>query len=166
MSLIDKSIILFIFLLSLSCTGTQAQIKAGSMEMKYEKTQTGVRIHLAAPTNGWLAIGFNHKDAILKADLLQFRVTDGKVYGEDQYVTAPGNHPSDLSLGGSNQIQYLEGLETPDSTFITFQIPWESQDPNDFPIKPLQPCWLILAYSISDDFDHHSIMRTHIPITW
>lgn len=164
MSLIDKSIMLFFVLFPwISC----AQDTLGGMEFHYQPTAEGLAIHLLAPTTGWVAIGFHTENTILGADLLQFRVRNGQAYGEDQLVQALGVHPADERLrNGSNQIRQLEGYEEKGWTHLSFLVPWNSEDPNDLPLSPDQSCWFILAYSQSDDFDHHSTMRKHVLVTW
>ncbi|MEM1221064.1 MAG: DOMON domain-containing protein [Bacteroidota bacterium] len=167
MSLIDKSIIL-LFLGGLWSVPTPTtKIEMGGMELNYQKTKTGVRCAIAAPTTGWVAVGFNNRDDIISADLLQFNVQDGTVYGEDQYVQAAGKHPVDVSLPeGQNQIKNLEGREENGWTYISFELAWESADPFDFALRPQKPVWLILAYSNSDDFAHHSHLREHRSVIW
>ena len=38
-----------------------------------------------------------------------------------------------------------------------------SKDSNDFVHELGKEAWLILAYSVDDDFGHHSRVRKHIP---
>lgn len=167
MSLIDKSIILLLLGGFWSLPPILTQIEMGGMSLNYQKTNTEIKFEIAAPTTGWVAVGFNDRDAILHADLLQFKVEQGIVYGEDQYVQAMGVHPNDVSLpGGQNQIRNLKGREENGWTYISFDLAWESTDPNDFALRPQKPLWLLLAYSTSDDFAHHSRVRQHQSVIW
>ncbi len=145
----------------------QQKIQVGSMTFEAWLMEEEMEIELRAPTEGWIAVGFNQSDAILGADLLQFRVHDsGEVYAEDQLVTDFGKHPTDVSLGGTDDIKIMSGEERDGQTSIRFRIPFSSGDPSDFSHQLNHSFWLILAYSVSDDFDHHSIMRKHFSYQW
>lgn len=164
---------LFLFMLALLCSiltiplSAQQIVKAGKMTFSahWLDDQT-IEISLEAPTQGWLAVGFNQKNNILNSDLIMLRVKGGKVEGEDQFVTDFQKHPKDTSLGGSRDIKVISGVETTKGTSITLQIPAQSADTYDFIHQKQKDFWLILAYSVDDDFDHHSIMRKHFLFQW
>ena len=96
------------------------EIRQGAMLCRYTVFSDSLEIELEAPTNGWLAIGFNAENNIVGSDLLQFGIRSGKVYSEDQFVKAPGVHPSDQSLGGECNIRVLEGIEKAGSSRVRF----------------------------------------------
>jgi len=145
----------------------QQKIQAGSMTFEAWLVEDQIEIELQAPTSGWVAVGFNKSNAIVGADLLQFRVKDSdEVYAEDQFVTSFGKHPTDESLGGVSNIKIISGEERNGDTAIRFRIPFSSGDQYDFPHQLNHSFWLILAYSVSDDFEHHSIMRKHFLYQW
>ncbi len=125
----------------------------------------GNRLHctLEAPTNGWVGVGFNHKNSIVESDLLLFNIVQGKPSGTDLYVKSFGNPVRDIDNGGKNNIHLVGGTESDSSTKVVFSIPMDSKDANDFIHVPGKKAWLILAYSVDDDFGHHSRVRKHIP---
>jgi len=154
-----------IFLLGFSAFNTcsaQQQLRLGDIQIRYEWEGDSLYIQLQAPTQGWIAIGFNQQNDILGSDLLQFAVSDGQIHWEDQYVSAPQMHPPDER----QNLRLIRFSETADQTLVAFKIPANSGDPLDFVHHPHRPFWLIAAYSVSDDFQHHSIQRKHTRWIW
>ena len=141
-------------------------IRLGDMDCQYEIVGTDLIISLSAPTNGWLAIGFNDENNIVGSDLIMMCVKFGKVQFEDQYVKGTGDNPLDTSLGGQSNIEILAFSEANGQTNISLKRPLVTKDKFDFKHQTDKDFWLILAYSVSDDFDHHSIMRKHAKIKW
>ena len=163
-----KSLIVFCVLLLFPFLKINAQNEIQSDEMSFWSTieNDSILIKIKAPTKGWLAVGFNDKNEIVGSDLKMFRVKNNRLEAEDQFVKGFQNHPSDSEVGGIQNIKLLSGEETSEATNLVFKIPLNSNDPFDYLHQPGESFWLILAYSVSDDFDHHSIMRKHSQITW
>jgi DOMON domain len=163
-----KSMLIF-YLLSLLIflkLDAQNNIQAGKMTFESTIENDSILIKIKAPTKGWLAVGFNNKNGIVGSDLKMFRVRNSQLESEDQLVKGAQNHPNDRSLGGMNNIKLIDGFENAEGTSITFKIPLRSNDRFDFSHELNKDLWLILAYSIEDDFEHHSIMRQHFQIKW
>ncbi len=136
------------------------------MEAEFRISNDSIDLDFFAPTQGWLAVGFNDRDAIVGSDLIQMRVRNGQVEIQDQLVTGLGQHPQDEELGGQNNIRILSGQEERKGTKIRCRIPLRSGDANDFQHQDGQAFWLILTYSVDDDFNHHSRLRRHRKIRW
>ncbi len=141
----------------------QREFAIEGMKFSYVLDKEEIEIQLTAPTKGWLGIGFNDQNSIAGSDLYLLRVQQAIVEGLDLFVVAFGNPQEDAKLDGSNDLKIISGEETETSTTVKFRLPFPSQDQYDFQHKVEEDFWLILAYSVSDDFDHHSIMRKHIP---
>ena len=148
-------------LLSWMNSPADQEIRMEQMIMHYSIEHDSLHVHLRAPTRGWLAIGFHNKNNIIGNDLKMLRVIDGMVQGEDQFVTGFQQHPEDKSVGGDNHLFLKGGRETDIFTEIWFSIPLQSGDQYDFSHVAGKGCWVMLAYSVSDDFQHHSRMRQH-----
>ena len=125
-----------------------------------------ILIKIKAPTKGWLAVGFNDKNEIVGSDLKMFRVKNDQLDCEDQFVIGIQSHPNDEGLQGKKNIKLLKGQETNEGTSVIFKIPMTSNDLFDFSHEIDQNFWLILVYSASDDFSHHSVIREHFQIKW
>ncbi|MCB0641506.1 MAG: hypothetical protein KDC44_07690 [Phaeodactylibacter sp.] len=157
----------FILLLGLSGVlstplAGQHLITQNGVTLYYELQPDSIEIELFAPTQGWLAIGFNREDAIVGADLLQFAVTSEGLRAEDQFVRKPQVHPRDTE----QNLRILSFREDQQGTMVRFKIPMRSGDPQDFEHQTHAPFFLILAYSAADDFQHHSRFRSHLAHQW
>lgn len=160
-----KKYILCICLCAFADLCCQQTTTVSSISFTYTLAGTNLECTLKAPTNGWVGVGFNKKNTIVDSDLLLFHVVNGKAASIDMYVKGFGNPVKDTQLGGRNSISILDGTEDKHSTTIRFSIPLNSGDPNDFVHEIGKEFWLILAYSVDDDFSHHSRVRKHILFT-
>ena len=159
--MIEKMLIILVLLpLSLQA---QKGVTLGNMNMTYQIVGDEIQIQLKAPTTGWLGIGFNSTNSIVKSDLYLLRVRNGSLEGIDMYVAGAGNPKNDTLLGGSNNLKLINGIEDNNSTELTFRLPLPSNDKYDYTHSLSREFWLILAYSQSDDYNHHSTMRKHVP---
>lgn len=163
MKLFNGLLVLVLNLCSFAGLYGQQTTKASGMTFGYEVVDNMLKCSLQAPTNGWVGVGFNTKNSIVGSDLLLFNVVNGKVSCTDLFVKGVGNPIKDSANGGKNTITLLKGTEKNSFTHVTFTIPMNSGDPNDFVHVLGKEAWLILAYSVDDDFAHHSRVRKHIP---
>lgn len=161
-----KKYVLCIYLCAFAGLYGQRTTTVSGISFTYTLTGTNLECTLTAPTHGWVGVGFNRKNTIVGSDLLLFHVVDGKTTSTDMYVKRLGNPVKDSLLGGRNSISVLDGTEGKHGTTIRFSIPLNSGDPNDFVHEIGKEFWLILAYSVDDDFSHHSRVRKHISFTF
>lgn len=161
-----RILMLAFFMVPFVLPSQKGPIHVGGMYMEYEIIKDSVTISLKAPTTGWVGIGFNHENNIVGSDLLLFHVVDDQVEGKDMFVKGIGNPQEDIMLNGRTSFQLLFGKEENRQTYIQFRIPLNNSDQYDFKHALSEPFWLILAYSTHDEFDHHSIMRRHIPFVF
>ncbi|MEM1134857.1 MAG: DOMON domain-containing protein [Bacteroidota bacterium] len=140
----------------------QKEVTVNGMNFSYQLKKDYIEIELAAPTSGWVGVGFNAKNDIVNSDLFLFHIVNNKVEGRDMFVESFANPKDDTALGGTMDIKNLRGTEKDGKTKVIFELPFPSIDQYDFKHKMSKEFWLILAYSTHDDFDHHSAMRKHI----
>ena len=132
------------------------------MELSYALRGDSVDITLSAPTRGWIGIGFNDQNSIVKSDLLLFHVVNGRTESVDMYVVGAGNPKKDIASGGQHSARVKKGQENRSKTTVHFSIALRSRDPYDYQHQLAEDFWLILAYSTHDEFAHHSRMRKHV----
>ena len=154
-------------LMGLFCTQAlalcaQSEVAVNGMVLKHKVVGKEIEFTLSAPTTGWVGIGFNDANEIVGADLLLFHIVNGKVAFQDMIVKGLGDPRLDTTLGGTDDVKIISGEERGRLTEITFRLPLQSNDPNDFALEKGKTLWLIMAYSTHDEFDHHSRMRKHI----
>jgi hypothetical protein len=128
-------------------------------ELEWERQGDQVRFSLTAPTTGWVAVGFTETGDLMDSNLIQGRVKDGKVFIQDQFITGLGEHPPVESLAVPSRISDLEGQEENGKTTIVFSIEKEKMDKLHYNLSEGKEIHVWLAYSVSDDFDHHSRKR-------
>ena len=127
------------------------------MEWSHEKEL--ITFSVTAPTDGWIALGFTEGESIVGTNLIMMRVDNGLVYAEDQFVVGFGEHPTVESIGGKSQIFNLSGIEKKNETTVTFSITKKKEDAYHFDLFEGKELNIWLAWSVSDDFDHHSRER-------
>ncbi|MGD1893805.1 MAG: DOMON domain-containing protein [Cyclobacteriaceae bacterium] len=154
-----------LMLLVTSCIAYSAQaqmeLSVSGMSWKCNRDGDSLVMELRAPSQGWVGVGFNQDNNIVRSDLLLFHVVDGQEESTDLYVQGIGNPKTDESLGGSHDIEVLDFSETNRGTYIKFRRLWKGKDVYDYRLKNGEAFWLILAYSTHDEFEHHSRMRQH-----
>lgn len=158
-------LILYGTMLTLPHNYSQGEVEKNGMTVSWEIKYEHIYFEMEAPTNGWLAIGFNEKDALAGTNLIMGAVKNDQITMADDFIVSFGNPQSVEKLGGSNQISNQKGREKSGHTTICFSLPIEAADQFHFNLKKDKTIHLLMAYSTSDDFDHHSIMRTSVEIT-
>ena len=158
--------IIVLCLIGLFAVNTYAQgtIEVGGMEISWNYSEDRIYFSLTAPNDGWVALGFNHKDDIQDTHLLMFSTDGVNQRFEELYVKAAGNPvPVEELFGKTTEIQY-RCSESGGTTYVDFSL-----DPNNYgelstALQKGTELWLICAYSEEDEFDHHSMMRKHIKV--
>jgi len=143
-------------------TAADNPLTVDGITLQYYLYPDSIEIQLSAPTKGWVAVGFHSENQLVGSDLLMFSVQHGQIVYQDQYIRNWNDHPQDSILGGRNNISIIGYLEDEGSTSVKFKIPINSGDAYDKAHQFDQDFWLLLAYSVEDDFGHHSITRKQI----
>lgn len=141
-----------------------SSITVKDMVIKWNERADHWVFEMSAPTEGWLALGFNTKNSIVHTNLIMATVKAGVLESEDLYVVGFGNPQPVEKLGGKSAIHQLQGEEKAGRTTIRFSIPKTAIDKYHYDLQPGQDLWLICAYSRADEFDHHSTMRQHVQV--
>ena len=135
------------------------------MKVSWQHTRQGLRVELEAPTNGWIAVGFNQPYGGLSgARLVMVAYRDGEVFVE-QHWCAPPRHGPDQSLQSP---QLLDHRQQRDLVWADVLIPAGSNDRRHANVPTLQPgaaVHLIAAWSRDNDLQHHSLYRTAAEVT-
>ncbi len=147
-------------------TGFHSQNVEG-VTFKWKIINDSIRVHLIAPTTGWVAVGFKPTDEMLNANFIIGYVNNGVAYVRDDFGDTRRTHASDLSLGGSNDVHRVFGKETDGSTEIHFTIPLNSGDSFDKVLTPGNTIKIIFAHSPnnSDDFNAMHSFAEDVDIT-
>mgnify|MGYP001815508487 CR=1 FL=1 len=141
------------------------EIEVERMKISWEHQNDRVVFTASAPDDGWVALGFNTKNNIVGSNLIMVGVEGSKTTAEDFYVVGAGNPKPVATLGSKSQIEHVTGEDKNGITTISFTIPIKAFDKYHQDLSKGRKLWLICAYSMEDEFDHHSRMRRHVQIT-
>ena len=140
-------------------------IEVGGMSISWHHESQSVHFTVEAPTTGWVAIGFNDTDDIVGADLIMMRVVNGIVETRNWSVVAAGDPRPVEERGGASIVIGADGRIEGESIHFEVSLRSDGETPLHFPLEPGSELFLIAAYSVSTDFDHHSRMRRHLRVT-
>ena len=139
-------------------------VTAQGMTVTWQQVDGGWAITMTAPTQGWVAIGFNESEQLTGTYLIMGAVENGQAKVVEHRTLAPGDYRPITELGGRVSVSQVQGSENATGTQLGFWIPEQAADRLHKQLKPGSKWHLLLAYSAEDDFAHHSRMRTSIPI--
>ena len=128
------------------------EISGGDITFQWKISGNTLEGILAAPSEGWVAAGFNPSEMMKDANFVIGYVKDGEAFIRDDYGTRLASHASDESEGGSTDVTLISGEEKNGWTVIRFSLPLDSGDSLDGVIRPGDTTILLLAYGGSDSF--------------
>lgn len=163
--MLKKLGVLFLGLVLASLQRPQQKLAVGGMEVHWEFYKDTITFTAVAPDDGWIGLGFNTQDAIKGSNLFLFNHTKNGDAAMEYYVVGPGNPKPIQSMGSQEQLITYTTQEIKGHTQVTFSLPTSALDDYHFDLKPNTSIWLICAYSMEDEFEHHSRMRKHVKVT-
>lgn len=125
------------------------------IEFQWRTDDDFLYVNLYAPTTGWVSVGFDPSNQMADANIIIGYVNDmGETMIRDDYGTSATSHASDVSLGGTDDIDgdYVYGSEVDGTTMLHFKIPLNSGDMYDKELVPGNTYTIILAYGSTDNF--------------
>ena len=145
--------ILTIFLTVTPAFSAEYQHSLDIEKMNFSWTVDGdkLAVKLSAPTDSWVAVGFNPTNKMKDADMIIGYVKKGKVTIKDEYGVSASNHKSDTKIGGTDNVTVVGGSEEGGVTTIEFSIPLNSGDDKDTVIDPNADTVTIFAYGTGRD---------------
>lgn len=135
-----------------------ATLQIPGMKADWALQEDALVVTLTAETTGWMVVGFNRDDAIVGADLKFVRVVDGVAELYDHHVIGIGDHRPDAA---PTEARILSHRQREGTTEVTLRLPLEPSDPQDLRLPVDEDVWMILAWSVSPDLEHHSRVRRH-----
>jgi DOMON domain len=140
------------------------EISKNNMTVRWRIENELIHFEMEAPTHGWVAIGFSESASLTGTYLLMGRIQNGKSEVVEHFTDQPGSYRPIIDYGEANQTISVSGDEVGNMTRLKFSIPILKVSKYHKNLSPGTTWNLLLAYSISDDFQHHSIMRTSVEI--
>ncbi|NJK83355.1 MAG: hypothetical protein HC912_05580 [Saprospiraceae bacterium] len=153
------------FLISESCYHLPEKPKKvvqNGMTLEWRIAEGRIWVSMHAPTQGWLAIGFNEQSGLPNTNLIMASVRGEQLVLSDRYVVAVGHHQSIAELGGTPSAEGGSAKETSEGTTIEFSLPLKAKDQYHVDLEEGKKYYVLMAFSREDDFAHHSMMRTEV----
>jgi DOMON domain len=113
---------------------------------------------IEAQTRGWIAVGFNARTELDGARLVMARLVSGQAHAE-VHIAKPPHHMLRLNPDGTQRVKNVIGNYEDARTRVCFQMSLAPVDTEDVALRAGQPTHLVLAWSHSADFEHHSAQR-------
>jgi hypothetical protein len=140
------------------------KVSKNNMTVRWKIEQEIIHFELEAPTDGWVAIGFNETASLTGTYLLMGRVRNGKTEVVEHYTAQPGSYKPIAEYGVASQTTLVSGNESGNMTRLKFAVPIAAASKYHKELRPGTQWTLLMAYSSEDDFQHHSMMRTSMDI--
>ena len=104
-------LIIYGAMLTLPANCSQGKVERNGMTVKWEIKYERIHFEMEAPTDGWLAIGFNEKEGLVGTNLIMGAVKNNQVTMTDDFIVSFGNPQPIEKLGGNNQLSDQKGEE-------------------------------------------------------
>jgi hypothetical protein len=118
-----------------------------------------IEFTMTIPTTGWAAVGFNPSRMMKDADYKIGYVANGEAFMRDDYGTGNTSHGPDTSLGGSENIRIISGVEDEGATTLVFALPKNSGDAYDTVFTPGETYKVLFAYGPSGGDNYTAMHR-------
>ena len=124
----------------------------GDLRFLWTLKGDSIDVKLAAPTNGWIGVGFNPDvpENMKGANFLIGYVKGGEAQVFDHYGTETKKHKEDKKIEGSTDVSNVSGSEQDGQTVLEFSVPLDSGDAKDRPVSAQGETTVLLAYGRSD----------------
>lgn len=139
-------------------------VSSGGITFSWAHIGGELRCHVQAPTTGWVAIGFNEVAELTGTRLVMGAFINGEAIVSDRTVVAPGDHRQIEDVGGVSDLSQPSGTERDGTTEISFTLPAATAHEWSHDLRQGTTVYLLLAYSVADEFDHHSRVRRHLTV--
>ncbi|WP_020611172.1 DOMON domain-containing protein [Sediminispirochaeta bajacaliforniensis] len=151
-----KRVLFILFLAFLILTplaaATESTREIAGVTVTWKAEGEYVLITMSAKTTGWIAVGIEPENKMKGADMYIGYVDDkGAVVLEDHYGHRTFGHKSDVALGGSSDVEIIQGTERGGETSITFRIPKNSRDAYDKLLEEGKEYTVITAWGEKDN---------------
>ncbi|MEL6140411.1 MAG: hypothetical protein AAFU67_02200 [Bacteroidota bacterium] len=143
-----------------------AQIKVGPMNLTWTYEDEYIVFTVQSPDMGWVVLGINDRDDIVGATLYSggYRTGAGTYFSE-RLVTSLGKNQSLKELGLTERVtDFAVEENSSKGTKLKIRMPYHAKGGKEYDLSKGQEHWIILAYSVSDDADHHSRFRKHVKV--
>ncbi len=141
-----------------------SEVVDGDVTFRWRRQDGRLQGWLSAPTDGWIAVGFNTVPGIAGTYFLMASVAGERQKIEEHYAIAPQHVPI-AELGWSKTVQMRDSNFQDGVSSVAFSIAERPPEKERITLTQGADVHLMLAWSREADFDHHSAWRKHFQIT-
>lgn len=125
------------------------------MRVWWRNDNTHLYLAAEAKAEGWIGVGLAPDNRMQGANYIIASMAGGQPKIFDAWGLAPtgATHPQDTEQGGKNDIVAYSVVRKDGVTRFEAQIPLNSGDKYDKPLKPGDTVKIIVAYGASDDYN-------------
>jgi len=145
-------------------TGATNVIKAAGTLFEWHHADTRLVARLDAPTQGWIAVGFNARPGLRNTRFIIADVSTQPIRVEEHLALVPA-HREIGALGLAPAIKDARGAFNGTHSQLWFSLAHEIPGPPPLDLGPGQTAHVMLAWSQARDFNHHSAWRRHFATT-
>lgn len=157
-------IILILTISQFAFTGDFKEVEDSEISFKWKVEGENLQIILSAPTEGWIAVGFNPSKVMKDADYKLAYVQGGNTVMQDHFGTGLFGHKIDTDIGGSSNFELISGRESGGMTTVEFTMPLNSGDEYDTILQEGDEVKVLLAYGSRDDLSRKHKKRASVII--
>lgn len=165
MKLLTLTAVLLAAAAGFAAAGEWKSADAGDFHLDWMVDGSNLNVKVSAPTEGWVAVGFDPSNKMKDADILIGYVDNGEIVIEDHYGNSAISHRSDERAGGRNDLMNIGGSEMNGTTELTFTIPLNSGDSKDRVLVEGESYKVIFASHTKDRITMKHNRRTSVQIT-
>ncbi|MFK8032602.1 MAG: hypothetical protein AB8B94_00540 [Hyphomicrobiales bacterium] len=124
---------------------------------------------LSAPTDGWIAVGFNDAPTLRNTRFV-IAVTAGSSVRAEEHIALVPDHRQVTELGFASALMMVSGSYENGRSHLSFSLLHQIQNQMGtgqpaLSLSPGSKVHLMLAWSRAPEFNHHSAWRKHFNIT-
>lgn len=143
-------------------TGTEIRVDGVAFDWWHSEDRLYARLEV--PTTGWAAVGFNTENTLTGTRFV-IAAGAGPDPRAEEHIAEPPNHRRVRELGLAPAVADLTLAIKDGGSRLSFSLPHHFSDTPNPVLAPGRKSYLMLAWSRSPDFDHHSAWRRHFEIT-
>lgn len=138
-------------------------IKDAGITFHWNHRNSRLYCEYSAPTKGWLAVGFNNKSNLVGTRFVMVVVANNSIHIEEHMAINTG-HMNVENMGIKSVFGDVSGEVKQGKSTLIFSFPNNISDSHPLNLEPDSRVYLMLAWSTSADFKHHSTWRKHFDI--
>jgi len=134
--------------------------KLADVRVSLSKVGTRGRVELHAPEQGWVLFGANGERGLAGAWLVMAYVDEAGRAHVEEHLAAPPQHARIDPKRAAPHVTVVSSVQNSQGTTVVLDVPLRKRDGARFDLEGAE-VELIVAYSESDDLQHHSRRREH-----